>query len=107
MKHTPGPWRIEDVESMQPYTEYDVYAGDHRVMHVHDIDDGAEANARLIASAPELLEALTETLRALEAHLDEACRDHGVSHRDLLCPCNQNEVVRARAAIAKATGKEG
>ena len=62
MKHTPGPWRIEDIESTQPYTEYDVYADDHRVMHVHDIDDGAEANALLIAAAPDLYEACKRAL---------------------------------------------
>lgn len=53
-----------------------------------------------------LAEALRETLRALEAHLDESCRDHSLKHRDDLCPCNQNEVTRARAALAAYDGAE-
>lgn len=62
------------------------------------------ANARLIAAAPELLAALEETLRALEQHLDDDANAHGLKSRDNLCPCSTNEVVRARAAIAKAKG---
>ena len=52
----------------------------------------------------ELLSSLKETLRALESHLDESCRDHNLKHRDDLCPCNQNEVKRAKDVIARAEG---
>jgi hypothetical protein len=60
----------------------------------------------LRAQRDELVGALEETLRALESHLDESCRDHSLGHRDELCPCNTNEVVRARAALARARGEE-
>lgn len=59
----------------------------------------------LLTTAPDLLASLIETLRALEAHLDDATRDAGLGHRSDLCPCHDNEVRRAKAAIAKATGK--
>ena len=51
---------------------------------------------------PELLAALEETLRALEAHLDEDTNHAGLKHRDVLCPCHSNEVLRAKRAIANA-----
>lgn len=53
-------------------------------------------------SSKELLQLLKETLQCLEAHLDESCRDHNIKHRDLLCPCNQTIVTKAKSAIAKA-----
>ena len=71
-----------------------------------DVFRAADNEMRLMASAPELLAALTETLRALESHLDESTRDHNLGHRYNLCPCNRNEVQRARAAIARATGEQ-
>lgn len=55
----------------------------------------------LHAAAEEMRAALQETLRALEAHLDDDTRHANLKHRDLLCPCNENEVKRARALLAK------
>ncbi len=97
---TPSPWRAE------PTGETD--SGNFRVsyetagMGYQPLPQTA-ANSRLLENAPALLDALKETLKALEAHLDESCRDRNLKHRDLLCPCNQQEVVRAKAAIAAAT----
>lgn len=57
-----------------------------------------EANARLIAAAPELLEALEEMLLS-----------HGYFNEDILSPepiqCECDECTKARAAIAKAKGQ--
>jgi len=63
--------------------------------------DAYPALEALIAERDALRAALIETLRSLEQHLDEATRDAGLGHRDMLCPCNENEVVRSRAALAK------
>jgi len=71
--------------------------GAHIAAIVTSTDDGAEerANARLIAAAPELLEAVTLLQAALtEYHL----RD--VKKRYSLCVAD----AAASAAIAKATG---
>lgn len=98
VSHTPGPLTIRRAPQ-NLYIEDAQYTVVATVFIPH-LDPGeAEANAILFTAAPALLEALKETLRALESHLDESCRDHNIKHRDQLCPCNQNEVVRARTAI--------
>jgi hypothetical protein len=82
-KHTKGPWsyRLDDS---------DVWAGDVRVCrkphNVSAYDKEWQANARLIAAAPDLLAALEDLLDQSE----ESWRD-----RD-----------QARAAIAKAKGND-
>lgn len=82
-KHTPGPWVFDtsnDGESVKAsngnYIIEDVYHADYV--------SGSTADRRLIAAAPDLLEALEKALPDL-------------SGQDLL---------RARAAIAKATGQD-
>ncbi len=94
--HTPGPWRHEP-DNINTYLnpEFpDAYCGaimgDDNMVVAVVIDDetpGA-ANARLIAAAPELLEALDGALAqaTFEKHAFRPWQD------------------QARAAIAKATG---
>lgn len=55
-------------------------------------------------AAPSLLAALKATLQALESHLDADTLHANLKHRDQLCPCNENEVKMARAAIESAGG---
>ena len=55
----------------------------------------AEANARLIAAAPELLEALDDLYRDLQGRLDDGA---------LFNPGTMQALSAARAAIAKAKG---
>lgn len=63
MKHTKGPWRYEDgTKTIRSVP------GNHWIASL-DSWDGAidnEANARLIAAAPEMLEALREAKQILE-----------------------------------------
>jgi len=100
---SPGPWRIakrgEDeafyiVERDEP-NEPSRHA--YRVAHVLDYNEYQQnaANARLIAAAPELFEALDEMLR--EFGVD----GHGAEFEDGECMV----VDRARAALAAATGE--
>jgi len=60
------------------------------------------ANARLIAAAPELLEALKRLARAYEAD-SEVCPDMSVQ---TAYETNSEAHRQARAAIAKATGRD-
>lgn len=101
-KHTPGPWIARTPKGSWPMvfgpaaaiakTDCSINGGDW----VEDLDI-AEANARLIASAPELLEAL-EDLLYVDKKVMESCNlDHG--------PGDRERVERAIAAIRKAKGE--
>lgn len=60
-KHTPGPWEV----GPQHHGQVAVWQSDFpAVVATCGRQDDAEANARLIAAAPDLLAALKETLRA-------------------------------------------
>lgn len=107
-KHTPGPWAVLPEEADKDYLRirgtriscrYKV-ANVHmlRLWESHDVlrdRENAEswANARLIAAAPELLEAL----KACAA----VCAGETMNKRGLISALEQ-----ARAAIAKATGEQ-
>lgn len=72
-KGTPGPWEIKPEEVDRPYIRIrgtrlggrfkvaNVLSPDYDGVHHREADE-TRANARLIAAAPELLEALTSTL---------------------------------------------
>lgn len=92
-KHTPGPWRV--VEDRAP-SSLEVYAGKTAIAECWrraDVETEI-ANARLIASAPELLASLQ---LMVDRFLDTE-GSYGAWENDAL--------EAARAAIAKATGGE-
>ncbi len=74
-KHTPGPWasgiagqRMTD-DYTQPFAVYEANKPNLVAGCFGDVDGGsavAQANSRLIAAAPDLLEALTDLLGAYE-----------------------------------------
>lgn len=89
-KHTPGPWERSE------------FAGQWNVWPTkkHRKSNGAAVaydmtpeDARLIAAAPDMLEALI----ALSEQFEAAWSKQGIS-----CP----DVTKARAAIAAATGEQ-
>ena len=96
---TPGPWFVPTPIYRTLYVEARV--GNGMLQEVASCGPTAEpsqqaANARLIAAAPELLEALRGMLA-----LDEEHHQRGHCDDDVCA-----EVRKARAAIAKATGSE-
>lgn len=103
MTHTSGPWlRGESVGYHEP-----IMAGGVTVAHViltDTYEDEADANARLIAAAPDLLAALKEMLAAdgMASHTDTALRE---MHADGYWPTFIPIILHARAAIAKAEGR--
>ena len=97
-KHISGPWIAEDDQS--------IYAadGDGRRLiaecHAGHKEERA-ANARLIAAAPDLLEALQEMV-AGDAEAIEDAKRLGVPFPDEMLAAYH----KARAAIARATGEQ-
>lgn len=102
--HTPGPWHdemdafVSHIVAPDPTGEYpdgiyiaEIANGDDVVGRFATYEQH-EANARLIAAAPELLDALTHTLDFLHANDDG---EDDVRWR----------IEKAQAAIAKATGR--
>ena len=113
-KHTPGPWAMLSEETDKPYIRIrGTKLGErHKIANVlTPVYDGSlereteetRANARLIAAAPELLEALQELLAAERANSLEIVGRDTDGH-----PLNAAGAARkkARAAIAKATGEQ-
>lgn len=103
-KHTPGPWfavRNSSFWEVNPQRELGDYNTPFTVGDVCESAPGnpdgglQEANARLIAAAPELLEALRWYVETDEVS-DVPGNEFWWEGRE-----------RARAAIAKATGGEG
>ena len=96
-KHTPAPWQVTKHEDCDASI---ITAGHESIAFVY-IDDNEKpatennrADARLIAAAPDLLEALRIVVDACPACRSEAPHDcTAVGHR------------LARAAIAKAEGR--
>jgi len=91
-KHTPGPWVLDNAEGGD-WFRY-VLAEDSQIGRVDLGNRGAisqhgEANARLIASAPEIYAALKDLVYQVQ----------GPDQPAWLC------LKDARAAIAKAEGK--
>lgn len=98
-KHTPGPWRVSERGERTPYTEICVInapGGEVEIITDNESSDTI-ADARLIAAAPEMYEALTAMLHRFEIYCGGPDNPYG-GHTD-------GELLnRARSAIAKAEG---
>ena len=113
-KHTPGPWIGAGPSFGDPlprYTTEIITESEDENGEVRSIcelpvahhDDENEANARLIAAAPELLSALAGML----AIVNDSQSVAGYHLNGELEPWDGfPEIERARAAIAKATGEQ-
>lgn len=103
--HTPGPW-VVDGDDIIARTRFGVYIakeGDGRVAQAFSnclVTTDAEclANARLIAAAPELLEACKAVISEHAAFV--------ASHAGLRLTDEAACVGMCRAAIAKAIGEQ-
>ncbi len=94
--HTPAPWHIPapwggftHIEGPQGELLFGLAAGS---ADEKQSDETCEANARLIAAAPELYAALRDLLDV---------RERALSVEAVLLPC----VTAARAALAKVEGR--
>jgi hypothetical protein len=90
-KHTPGPWKIG---TPPPNGEQTIGTQSGMMVAVAvtgvNFEQQTIANAKLIAAAPDLLEAL----QSIVASAEDGCS-----------AINTRFLITAKAAIAKATGK--
>ena len=93
--HTPGPWREYNADGGRIFKNWRVAAGEQTVCIVADANDSDRANARLIAAAPEMLEALRLAAPLVEVLLEmPADEDYAAIEKTY---------VTIKAAIAEAT----
>jgi hypothetical protein len=103
-KHTPGPWQVQDAylnvfTCTNGTTGLTVHLAKVNAVQCAGGRAEALANARLIAAAPDLLEALVELSKSfVDTYFDDPRSDEEIDgHQEFW----EN---KARAAIAKATG---
>jgi hypothetical protein len=92
-QHTNGPWNHKE-----QWGYYKIHSEDEGVSVVHGIDSKSEANARLIAAAPDMLSALDACVDVLFASSEESAESESYA-RDCWIAMTQ-----ARKALAKAKG---
>ena len=90
-KHTPGPWVPEDGGGKGSWIKSEVN-GEWAALACGSDDLTAEANADLIAAAPDLLKALKYIVAECDEDMDDDYNPHAAP------------LANARAAIAKAEG---
>ncbi len=99
MKHTPGPWQVNHNDPLHVCDADGESRGCSPIAFVQVANDGrwaARANARLIAAAPDLLEALQSVLFTLEQEGDSS----------VIAPAYRAHLAaEIRAAIRAATGE--
>ena len=84
-QHTPGPWHVEPSPDR---VHFDIRADG---VHVPHGSGKGEANARLIAAAPDLLAALEDVVASAQANCSGSLA---------------NAITAGQEAIAKAKGSE-
>lgn len=92
MSFTLGPWTVSGLSPNYVVRLIDQPSGvpqSQTVAVVSERIGATEANAALIAAAPDLLEALTEMLAGIDQHA-----------------LGPDDVARARAALARAKGEQ-
>ncbi|MBN7763532.1 hypothetical protein JYP52_20540 [Nitratireductor aquibiodomus] len=86
--HTPGPWLVEPHgKTYALYSRRDDRYHGLRLVNLDDGDHNFEANARLIAAAPDMLEALKQARGWLQGWASA-----------------EREIAIIDAALSKATG---
>lgn len=95
-KHTPGPWKVEVLgHTLRVVDSYGWEEHSNDLAVIGDCSNPTlQANTRLIAAAPDLLEALEMALNAIESSGIESKRG------DATVACRMS-----RTAIAKAKGE--
>jgi len=97
-QHTPGPWSVKS-DPCHFDTLSDIHAGGKLIAQTCSEYPSLEANARLIAAAPDLLAALEKLEYWLDSDPEVLAAMNALERDDHLA-----KLELARAAIAKAKG---
>jgi hypothetical protein len=103
-KHTPGPWSVVAPRNKLDGFRCAIVSPQGAVAWV--VDTRSEADAQLIAAAPDLLTALVRLVEETPFQSDTEsceCGENGNGRDDKGNVC---EHIRARRAIAKARGEQ-
>lgn len=99
--YTAGPWRVGDLSDQespqQVWSRYDDTPGSRNNFVVAD-DIQSEADARLIAAAPELVEALRDCVKWLG---DPPAEDDGFMDAQTV----RKLILKTRAVLARVSGE--
>lgn len=93
-KHTPGLWTVSEL--YHKGEECSIAVHPCHFYYTGTIANLNKADAKLIAAAPDLLEALKTTVKGMCAICDECTT----------CDCNCAVVAQAKQTIVKAEGTE-
>jgi hypothetical protein len=107
-KHTPGPWELDDENAVCAGGVYIAAVKQVPCVAIRSIDLVTwDANARLIAAAPDLLDACRAMVAwdAAENSAEPFDNDNGTGFYQRIALCRE-AFDKARAAIAKATGEQ-
>ena len=115
LKHTPAPWQLSTIDGEDCLM---VGGGDDGSMIVADIrtdftmwsnpHDVVAANARLIAAAPDLLDALSAMVAVMHAlwdHQEELCKSGDIPRNTMANKPMMNAANMATDALTKAIGE--
>ena len=106
MTHTPGPWTLSEGSERVTGRRITIHCDGMRIADVIPWSgrwSAAEANAHLIAAAPELLEGLVALIAKLDAGGIPMSEDACPTCATTAGPCDETcALEHARAAIAKA-----
>lgn len=91
-EHTPGPWKAARVFAHNAPDSFKVFTKTFGGVCVADCGDN-EDNAKIVAAAPELAEALAKLLVRAEVSLDQSATHDGL--------VNCKAIAAARAILAK------
>lgn len=111
-------WAIKDLMTGEIVLNHMTYQATSNVLYALEYGPGggtsecdeiaARIKKRIVLRAKshaKVVDALAETLRALEAHIAAIAAEANLKDASMVCPCWDNEVQRARAALKLARGE--
>lgn len=103
MTHTPGPWHVGGKGNLCIYGEKGWHVADTLNYHASHPKEAAAANARLIAEAPAMLDALRDSTNDLEEWLEWALVNKQIDRRSIVM--HRKRIAENRAILARIEGK--